>query len=221
MPRTLTYGEAKAFYDRFGARQDSQAFYEDRATDELIAHGAFERARAVFEFGCGTGRFAARLLGEHLPTDCTYRAVDVSGTMVELARKRLAPWASRAEVSQSSGAMTLAAADGTYDRFVSTYVLDLLSDRDVHDLVAEAHRILAPGGLICLTSLTPGRTAFARIVTWVWRRIFALNPKLVGGCRPIRLRDYLPATDWELCHHATACRLGMTSETLVAVRVQA
>ena len=63
----LTHDEARRVYDRIGAGQDSQAFYEDRATRLLIRHGAFERARSVLEFGCGTGRFAARLLARHLP----------------------------------------------------------------------------------------------------------------------------------------------------------
>ena len=34
----LSSDEARAFYDRFGARQDSQAFYEDPATRDLIVH---------------------------------------------------------------------------------------------------------------------------------------------------------------------------------------
>src|SRR5260221_3129440 len=51
----LTHGQARAFYDWMGAKQDWQAFYEKRATRDLIAHASFETAQAVFEFGCGTG----------------------------------------------------------------------------------------------------------------------------------------------------------------------
>ena len=42
---TLAHAEAKNFYDRFGARQDGQEFYEDRATGEPITHGGFEAVR--------------------------------------------------------------------------------------------------------------------------------------------------------------------------------
>ena len=52
----LSRQEARAVYDRIGAWQDTQAFYEGPALDALIAHGSFEDARAVFEVGCGTGR---------------------------------------------------------------------------------------------------------------------------------------------------------------------
>src|SRR5215470_1867027 len=39
---TLTTSEARAFYDSFGAKQDMQAFYEDRALGPLIAHSDFQ-----------------------------------------------------------------------------------------------------------------------------------------------------------------------------------
>jgi ubiquinone/menaquinone biosynthesis C-methylase UbiE len=58
----LKPSEAKAFYDRFGKKQDDQSFYEDLATDDLIAHARLGEAEKVLEFGCGTGRFAYRIL---------------------------------------------------------------------------------------------------------------------------------------------------------------
>jgi SAM-dependent methyltransferase len=67
--RTLSHDEARRAYDRIGSLQDSQAFYEDVATSLLLQHGDFPSARSVFEFGCGTGRFAQRLLEEQLTGD--------------------------------------------------------------------------------------------------------------------------------------------------------
>jgi SAM-dependent methyltransferase len=79
---TLSREQAQSLYDRIGARQDSQAFYDDPATEFLISHGDFGCANRVFEFGCGTGRFALRLISEHLPETACYRGVDLSSTMV-------------------------------------------------------------------------------------------------------------------------------------------
>ena len=47
----LTHEQAQAFYNRMGAKQDWQAFYEAIATNDLIAHASFETAQSVFEFG--------------------------------------------------------------------------------------------------------------------------------------------------------------------------
>ena len=48
-----------------GPRPGRAAAGERRALDALAEQGDFGRARAVLEFGCGTGRFAARLLRDH------------------------------------------------------------------------------------------------------------------------------------------------------------
>ena len=116
MAPILTPKEAKAFYDRLGARQDWQGFYENPARRDLVAHAGFETAAAVFEFGCGTGRFAAQLLGDHLPGHCSYAAVDVSGPMVGLARRHLAPWRDRARVDPGESAAGSEPEDGLKDR---------------------------------------------------------------------------------------------------------
>lgn len=72
----LSRAQVKLFYDRLGARQDWQAFYEDPAAEELIAHAEFEKAKLVFEFGCGTGRFAERILAHHLRVPSVMRLAD-------------------------------------------------------------------------------------------------------------------------------------------------
>ena len=69
MDRYLSPAQAKRFYDRLGPAQDWQGFFENPAINELIAHAALESARSVFEFGCGTGALAARLLQQHLPAN--------------------------------------------------------------------------------------------------------------------------------------------------------
>lgn len=216
MARTLSGDEVRAFYDRFGARQDRQAFYEDPALDELIGHAAFEGAAAVCEFGCGTGRFAERLLAQHLPDCCSYKGVDISSTMVTLARRRLEPWRDRVQLCLTSGSVALKQAGVTYDRFVATYVLDLLGDDDIRRLLAEAHRILDQDGLLCLVSLTKGATAATVPVSALWTAINALRPAALGGCRPIEMRRYVTAPDWRIRHRKVCVAYGISSEVLVA-----
>ncbi len=214
----LTPEEVKTFYDRFGARQDSQSFYEDGALRELEAHGRFADAHSIFEFGCGTGRWAQRLLARNLPQDCKYLGIDISETMIRLARRRLAAWSGRAEVRLRNGSVAVPLADGACDRFLATYVFDLLDADAIRELLAEAYRVLVPGGLLCTAGLTPGQTTLTRIVSRVWQGIHAVRPALVGGCRPIALRDYLAPDDWRVMHSAVVSRYGIPSEALVAVR---
>jgi ubiquinone/menaquinone biosynthesis C-methylase UbiE len=217
--RVLTHGQARAFYDWMGAKQDWQAFYEKRATRDLIAHASFETAQAVFEFGCGTGAFAERLLASHLEPSARYVAVDSSTTMIRLARARLARFGSRVTVEQTDGSLQFEAASGSYDRFVSTYVADLLSISDITSLLAEAHRLLMPEGLLCLVSLTHGTRWLSRLVAGLWTGIHRLKPTLVGGCRPLELRVLLPAHTFHLEYVHVVTAFGIPSEVIVAERL--
>ena len=146
--RFITHEQARRFYDRIGRGQDARPLSERRALDALAAQGDFGSAAAVLELGCGTGRFAARLLREGLPGDATYLGLDVSPHMVRLARAALARWPGRARIELTDGSVRLPVPDASVDRVVSTYVLDLLSPADAAAFMTEARRVLRPGGLL-------------------------------------------------------------------------
>lgn len=212
----LSTSETRAFYDRFGAKQDTQSFYEDPALDDLVAHARFAEAGAVFELGCGTGRFAARLLSEQLPGSATYVGCDVSSTMVRIAKARLARFSPRAQVLQCDGAARFPLPDDAVGRVVSTYVLDLLPQQTTEKCIREAHRVLGVGGRLCLVSLTNGTTLVSRIVSASWAFVHRMRPSLVGGCRPVRLAQYVDPRRWELEYENVAVAWGVPSEVLVA-----
>jgi ubiquinone/menaquinone biosynthesis C-methylase UbiE len=214
--RMLSHQQAKAFYDRFGKKQDWQGFYEDVATEALIRNGAFKKARAVVEFGCGTGRFAEKLLESHLPAAARYIGVDISETMVALATERLGRFGSRAAVRLSNGSLRLALKKSSCDRFVSTYVLDLLTFEDIRTVLQEAWRALSAGGLLGLVSLTHGFTPLSRIVEGLWMALYAIRPRLVGGCRPISLGELVTGPGWKVRYNDKFSNYGVPSEVLVA-----
>jgi ubiquinone/menaquinone biosynthesis C-methylase UbiE len=211
----LSPSAVKRFYDRFGARQDSQAFYEDRALDDLSENAGFAEARTITEFGCGTGRFARQILTRF--PDVSYTGFDVSTTMLGLTRRALAPFGPRAAVLQlAPGIVRLPVSDKATDRLVSTYVLDLLSTTDIEVFFQEAWRVLEPGGRLCLVGLTTGSTAVPRLVARLWSLVHRLRPQLVGGCRPVRLSEYCHPARWDVLHHRTVTSWAISSEVLIA-----
>jgi ubiquinone/menaquinone biosynthesis C-methylase UbiE len=212
----LTRSQAKAFYDHFGKKQDSQSFYEDAALDELIAHAAFEEAAKVFEFGCGTGRLALRLLTEHLLPSAAYLGIDLSQTMIDISQQRISPYSERAKVMRSEGSICFPLPDRSVDRVVSTYVLDLLSQTDIRAAILEASRVLVPSGKLCLVSLTTGVTFSSRIISNLWSNVFRLHAPLVGGCRPILLDSYIDRDSWSVDYHNVITQFGVPSEVLIA-----
>lgn len=216
MTRLLSHAQAARFYDLLGAGQDSQAFYETAAVRDLVAHLELATCHSVIEFGFGTGRLAAELLSAHLPAGATYLGMDISATMVRLAKSRLRPFAARAEVRQSDGIPRIDAEDDAFDRFISTYVLDLLSDDDIRAVLTEARRVLKPDGLLGLVSLTNGSSALSRLVSTTWRGLHGISPWLVGGCRPIAIDSFLESMRWRIEHQNVIVRFGVPSEIVVA-----
>lgn len=206
----------RRYYDWLGKTLDSQGFYENPALTDLREHFELQKAKSVIEFGCGTGRFAAELLEDELPPGAHYLGIDISGVMVELAQARLQRFGDRANIMQSNGALHVNARDAGTERFVLTYVLDLLSQNDAKALFGEAHRLLRPGGLLGISSLAPGTALPANLVSTIWTALFRLSPAITGGCRPINAIALLDTAQWEIRHHQRLAPFGVCSEVIVA-----
>ena len=197
----LSHEETRAFHDRFGTKQDRLRIYEDRAVTDLVEHLDPGSAHSVFEFGCGTGRLAEQLLQTHLTSGARYLGVDASSTMVGLARKRLLRFRTRVEIRLTSGEIRVNVPPGSFDRFLSTYVLDLLTEDDIQVLL----------GLVSLY----GFTLLSTIVERIWSATYRTSPSLVGGCRSLHLREFVK-DGWQILCLRKIARFGVPSEVLVA-----
>jgi ubiquinone/menaquinone biosynthesis C-methylase UbiE len=122
-----------------------RAVAEDILTDMTnICQGKDPKQMRVLEIGCGAARVTralSNLFGE-------VHAVDVSGEMVELARKALADRPG-AHVYQNNGMDLSVLPDAEpYDFAYSGIVFQHIPSRDViENYVREVHRLLRPGAL--------------------------------------------------------------------------
>ena len=214
----LTYNEVQRFYDSFGRKQDKQ-FYEESAINDLIKRGNFGEAKNIVEFGCGTGKLASRLLKNILSNNCHYLGVDISQTMVTLCQKNIKQYSDRSKCYKNEGEPRIDIPDQSADRFISTYVLDLLAEKDKITLLNEAYRILLPGGYLCLASLTHGVSLISHIVEIIWNSLYKLKPSIVGGCHPINLTEYMQSDKWNIIHNSVIVSYGVPSEVIIAERL--
>jgi SAM-dependent methyltransferase len=212
----LTRREARDLYNRRGARREGFAFYAGPAVERLIEHGDFRSAAAVVEFGCGTGALAQRLMEEELPIYAGYTGFDLADEMVRATRQRLLSFGVRVSVKRTDGRPRVPLPPHSCDRFVSTYVLDLMTSQDIASLLSQAWTVLRPGGLLCLVSLSSGGSSVSKLVMTVWTRVHAARPALVGGCRPISLGSFLGPASWKILYSGIVTSKAIPSEVLIA-----
>lgn len=217
MNRTPTRQQLRRHYERHVARQDRQGWYEDAALERLMNAGRFGAANVIVEAGCGTGRFAEWLFAGPLNSDTSYCGVDISAGMLRRAGERLGNYGPLLSLIQGDATNGLPFRECCCDRVVAAYLIDLLDDDEARTLIADAHRILKPDGLICLASLTrnaPG--ALAGMIAKSWSAVQMLAPLRVGGCRPVCLEPLLTPNQWTIEYRQTVAPRGVASEIVVA-----
>ena len=225
---TLTRAEARAVYDGFAVKghaggRDASSGYGGPAVRALLTLAAFAEAKSVLDYGCGQGKLAELVLSSH--PELKWRGVDQSPMMIDKAKEKLARFGPRCslELLASGDPATLEVPpSGSVDRFVSTYVLDLLSERDMNAVLDTAQASLHPErGLLLLAGITWGyrdswKTFF---MTLVWELLYRFRRKVVGGCRPQLLEPYLKAKGWTIVRTVRTLPSGfpwMTSEVIAA-----
>jgi ArsR family transcriptional regulator len=149
------FSKASGQWDKLRADLFGQAFHAQAALALL------DDTLRVGDLGCGTGQLAAMLA----PHVTSVVAVDGSADMLQAARARLADFAN---VEVRRGALeALPVDDGQLDVAVLALVLHHLPDPA--RALAEAGRVLAPGGRVLIVDMLPHeRTEYQAQMGHVW-----------------------------------------------------
>ncbi|WP_225801517.1 class I SAM-dependent methyltransferase [Streptomyces sp. NK15101] len=151
-------------------RLEAEAFdsYDD-VPERLIGYPAVFHAlgigscavRTVLDYGCGPGKVATRVVEA---SDARVVAVDVSPGMLGIARARRPHPRIDHRLTDDGGLGFLA--DGSVDAAMACFVFTTTGDiADLHDIAAETHRVLRPGGRFAVLDANP-RTTGIRFSTF-------------------------------------------------------
>ena len=217
MSSARTAQRVVALYDRVGSFADITAFYVDASVDRLTELASMHEAACIVEVGGGTGRYAERLLQRSLGADAKYIDLEPSHRMRELARARLDHWRNRVTIEGLDDMLEVGG--GTADRYVMTYVLNVLPDEDaIGERLQHAHRTLDKAGLLCMVNQTFGKSMSERLISAAWMRLYCVAPTLLGNCRLLSARPYLDDLRWRIVKCEIVRRYGVCSEVLVAAK---
>jgi len=207
--KTLTTPAAQRFYDRIGSRYDWFEFYEGRAKERAHNALALSPGLSLLSVGVGTGKELAQMQDELTPHGKAY-GLDISPVMLHLTRERTS-----APVTLGD-ARYLPYAGRSFDRLYAGYVLDLLPYPDLPGVLAGFHRVLKHKGRMVILALTEGVDRPSKALVSVWKGIFALNPAMCGGCRPLQLFDLVREAGFRNIEREVIVQFGVPSELIVA-----
>jgi SAM-dependent methyltransferase len=144
-------GRTSCFY-RFGGYRDVGSYF-DRLAGWFRPHVG---RGPMLDLGCAYGFLLARFDDGRRLCGC-----DVSAWAVRQARRRLP----HAEFVVADGSRPLPYAAGRFEAVLCTDVLEHIDPCRHDGVLAEVHRLLAPGGRFCLTTPNLGR-----LRRWVYAR---------------------------------------------------
>ena len=138
-----------ALYDRSIAITMREVAWRPRLVREVLAGDPSD----VLDLGCGTGTLAIAISRERDPTRVT--GIDGDSEILELARRK--EGSERVELVEGL-ADALPFADASFDRVVASLLLHHLDPPTKRAALAEARRVLRPGGRLHVACSTASRT---------------------------------------------------------------
>jgi ubiquinone/menaquinone biosynthesis C-methylase UbiE len=187
-----------ALYDPVVALTMRERTFRSRLVSQVAAEGP----ASVLEIGCGTGSLTLRLAGA-LPGS---RIVGVDPDPDVLARARAKDPAGRIDWQEGT-ATALPIAEGPFDRVVASLVLHHLTTSEKRTALAEAYRVLRPGGRLHVADWGAPQDVVMRTAFFALRALDGFEPTRVhargelattierAGFALVRRRDRL-RTGW-------------------------
>lgn len=208
---TMSPKRAAAFYDRLGPRYDWFGFYEGKAKHLSLQELKLSPGTRVLNAGCGTGNEHLKIVDSIQPGGFAV-ALDISLNMVRLTRQKSSSPCLQADIGQ------LPFSERSFDRIISSYVLDLVPADRIWFIFSEYFRTLRPGGLLVTISMTEGSDWLSRLLMGSWKKLYRINPAACGGCRPVALRRAAEEAGFSRVIRQTVEQFGIPSEIVTAVR---
>jgi phosphatidylethanolamine/phosphatidyl-N-methylethanolamine N-methyltransferase len=153
---------------------------------DAIQRMAIKPRDRVLEVGVGTGINAALY-----PTDCSVTGIDLSGSMLERARERIARKGVRHVRLLQMDAANLKFADDTFDIVYAPYVISVVPDPVA--VAREMRRVCRPGGRIVILNHFRSKS---RLGAWL-ERIIAPAAKYLGFKSDLDLPAFLVQAELE------------------------
>jgi ubiquinone/menaquinone biosynthesis C-methylase UbiE len=178
--------EVAGLYDRLAKVYDIwSALTESKARRRALDLGEIRDGEKILEVAVGTGVAFLEIVrrnGHGLNI-----GIDLSRNMLLRANGRLNKLSGTHSILVLGTAFSLPLKGASIDLLMNSYMFDLIPFDDMAAVLSEFRRVLKEGGRMVLVNGTIGQSRASRLYDLVYR----LSPRLIGGCRGVRLSDRL------------------------------
>ena len=173
------YDSLSNIYDIWGRLTES------RARSRALELAEIQNGQKILEVAVGTGLAFYEVVKRN--PDGTNIGIDISSGMLEKAKKRLGQLTGANYELKKASAFHLEGDDEQFDVLINNYMFDLIPFDQMDALLAEFKRVLKKEGKLVLVNMTTGE----RFGSGIYDFLYRLSPRLMGGCRGIRLSEKL------------------------------
>ena len=165
---------------------------ESRARSRALELAEIKNGLNILEVAVGTGLAFYEIVKRN--PDGTNIGIDISAGMLKKARKRLSRLSGASYELKKASAFHLEGEDAQFDVLINNYMFDLIPFDQMDAVLAEFKRVLKKGGKLVLVNMTSGEKSGSGIYDLIYR----ISPRLMGGCRGIRLSEKLAEHDFHV-----------------------
>ena len=158
---------------------------ESKARNRALELAEIKNGQNILEVAVGTGLAFFEIAKKN--PDGTNIGIDISAGMLKKAGKRLSPLSGAHYTLKKASAFDLDSKDEQFDVLMNNYMFDLISFDRMDSVLKEFNRVLKKGGKLVLVNMTVGE----KFGSGIYDLIYRLSPRLMGGCRGIRLSEKL------------------------------
>jgi len=210
-PAVVPQQQIAKLYDGLAAHYDRwAALTETKARRRALRLATVRDGQAVLEVAVGTGLAFAPIVRAN-PRGRNV-GIDLSPGMLAKAEERLRRAGLKNFELSVASAFALPAADASFDTLFNSYMFDLVDERTWPLILEEFRRVLRPGGRLVIVNMTIGE----RLGSGIYERVYVRAPRLMGGCRGVRLGPSLRGAGFDVRSRAYLQQFLFPSEVILA-----
>jgi len=158
---------------------------ESKARNRALELAEIKNGQHILEVAVGTGLAFFETVKRN--PDGINIGIDISAGMLKKAGRRLSRLSGAHYALKKASAFDLEADDAQFDVLINNYMFDLIPFNQMDAVLAEFKRVLKKGAKLVLVNMTLGE----KFGSGIYDRIYRVSPRLMGGCRGIRLSEKL------------------------------